>query len=143
MLGDTHKTSYAVGMAKKVRGLTKGQESAEKQNQGNDGSEVSSPASDIKKCRCVRDNNSRDARKKTDRILKSDIGERRPNIDAMEITVNIPDEELQVVRARLHRKLVAIELGLDIVQPEEKLAVRVLMAAGVMENPISEKGDRT
>ena len=58
----------------------------------------------------------------------------------MEITLNIPDDEIEIVRARLHRKLVAIELGLDVVQPEEKLAVRVLMAADA-KNPISGKGD--
>ena len=50
----------------------------------------------------------------------------------MQITFNVPDEELEEVRERLNRKLTAIEIGLDIVSPEQKLAARVLMAVGMI-----------
>ena len=52
----------------------------------------------------------------------------------MRITVDIPDEELTIVRENLERKMLTIELGMDIMQPEQKLAAKVLLAA--------EKGDQ-
>lgn len=50
----------------------------------------------------------------------------------MRIIIDVPDDELEEVREHLEQNLLAIELNLDIVRPEQKLAARVLMAAGML-----------